>query len=273
MANQKAVAKSASKPGKALAETKKTSTAIAVADMMEDAGAGLENTDKDSFAVPFLMVIQKTSPQVDRTQPEYIKGIEAGDIMLSSTLEFWKEDGVQIVICGFERKFLKWAPQDEGGGFKGQMTPAQFNAALAAGDVVEADGKMVDAEGNVIRDTRVHYIMVVRDDGTFTPAVLSMASTQVKKSKLLLTQIQSYRQETADGRKFQPASFAHVFRATTVPESNDKGNWAGWKIVREDYVDNAELYRKAKEFHQLSINSEIRLDDKAKDGEGADERV
>lgn len=272
MATQKAKPAPAGKGSKALAKSEPKGTAIALAEMQADAGAGLENTDKDSFAVPFLMTIQKGSPQVDRTMPEYIKGAEAGDILLSSTNEVWKEDGVQIVICGFERKFLKWAPRDDGGGFKGSLTPGQFNAQLAAGEITEADGKLIDADGNIVRDTRVHYIMVVREDGTFTPAVLSMASTQVKKSKILMTQIQSYRQEGANG-SFNPPAFAHLFRATTVAESNDKGNWAGWKLVREEFVSNMELYKAAKHFHQLSITTEIKMADATGTGGDGDDRV
>lgn len=244
--------------------------ALAVIDMKQDAGAGLENTDKDSFSVPFLMIIQKGSPQVDRTQPEYIKGAEAGDMILSSTNEVFKEDGVKIVVCGFERKFLKWAPRDEGGGFRGQLTPQQYQAALNAGDIVNNDGQDVDSEGNIVRDTRVHYIMVVREDGSYTPAVLSMASTQVKKSKMLMTQIRSY---VDPDEGFNPPSFGHLWQVTTVPEQNDKGNWSGWKILREGYVSDAALYNAAKDFHEMSQTQEVKLDDKATESEGSDGRV
>lgn len=75
-----------------------------IPDMAQFSGAGMENTDRESFAIPFLAVIQKTSPQVDRDSDMYIKGAEAGDLLLTSTNEVFKdEDGVDVVFCGYRR--------------------------------------------------------------------------------------------------------------------------------------------------------------------------
>lgn len=231
-------------------------------------GAGLENTDRDSFAIPFLAIMQKGSPQVDKDDDAFVKGAEVGDLMLTSTQELFKdEDGVDVIFCGFRRVFLRWASADAGGGFKGELTVDEVVRARSAGELVETDGRLYAQNGDVVRDTRVHYILVVRDDGTATPAVLSMSSTQIKKSKMLMTQIQSYVAKDSNGKGFTPPSFGHVFHAETIAESNDKGSWRGWKFTRTGFVDDANLFNAAAAFHETVRGEGVRVDYNAA-GEG-----
>ena len=231
-----------------------------VADMSQFSGAGMENTDRESFAIPFLAVIQKTSPQVDKDTDQYIKGVEAGDLLLTSSNEVFKdEDGVDVVFCGYRRVFLRWAPLDEGGGFKGEIPVEEVAVMRSKGKVIEEDGRLFADNGDIIADTRIHYVLVVREDGTFTPAVMSLKSTQIKKSKMLMTQIQSYVAKDSNGKSFTPPSFGHVFHAETVAESNDKGSWRGWKLTRTGFVEDSELFNAAIEFHKTVANEGVKV--------------
>lgn len=231
-----------------------------IADMSQFSGAGMENTDRESFAIPFLAVIQKTSPQVDKDTDQYIKGAEAGDLLLTSTNELFKdEDGVDVVFCGYRRVYLRWAPIDEGGGFKGEIPVEEVAVMRSKGKVIEEDGRLFADNGDIIADTRIHYVMVVREDGTFTPAVMSLKSTQIKKSKMLMTQIQSYIAKDSNGKSFTPPSFGHVFHAETVAESNDKGSWRGWKLTRTGFVEDAELFAAAVEFHKTVVQEGVKV--------------
>lgn len=231
-----------------------------VADMASYSGAGMENTDRESFAIPFLAVIQKTSPQVDKDTDQYIKGVEAGDLLLTSSNEVFKdEDGVDVVFCGYRRVFLRWAPIDEGGGFKGEIPVEEVAVLRSRNKIIEEDGRLFADNGDIIADTRIHYVMVVREDGTFTPAVMSLKSTQIKKSKMLMTQIQSYIAKDGAGKSFTPPSFGHVFHAETVAESNDKGSWRGWKLTRKGFVEDSELFQAAIEFHKTVVNEGVKV--------------
>lgn len=258
---------------KEVATTKKTGTAAAttkgghndalpatIPDMAQFSGAGMENTDRESFAIPFLAVIQKTSPQVDKDSDQYIKGVEAGDLLLTSSNEVFKdEDGVDVVFCGYRRVFLRWAPIDEGGGFKGEIPVEEVAVMRQKGKVVEEEGRLFADNGDIVADTRIHYVMVVREDGTFTPAVMSLKSTQIKKSKMLMTQIQSYVAKDGAGKSFTPPSFGHIFHAETLAESNDKGSWRGWKLTRKGFVEDAELFQAAIEFHKTVVNEGVKV--------------
>lgn len=242
----------------AVTETPKTALAVMDATMFEaDAKQGLENVDRDSLATPFLMVLQANSPQLDRTQPEFVKGASSGDIMLSTNSELFRDGddapSCDVILCYFDRQFTKWLPRSKGGGFRGSISPAEYARQVANGEISQQqtdNGKTaeINAEGEIVKDSRIHYVLVVREDGTFTPAILTMASTQIKKSKIWLTLIDQFYAEGRNGR-FNPPSFAHVFTLTTVGESNDQGNWQGWKISRKGYVQNAELYAAAKALH------------------------
>ena len=51
----------------------------ALAALMGDhAGAGLENVDSESIAIPFLRVLQSNSPQCDEAQAEFMEGARPG---------------------------------------------------------------------------------------------------------------------------------------------------------------------------------------------------
>jgi hypothetical protein len=124
------------KPGTAAATTKgghNDALPATIPDMAQFSGAGMENTDRESFAIPFLAVVQKTSPQVDKDSDAYIKGCETGDLLLTSSNEVFKdEDGVDVVFCGYRRVFLRWAPIDEGGGFKGEKAGCSLTTVTSS---------------------------------------------------------------------------------------------------------------------------------------------
>jgi hypothetical protein len=48
----------------------------AVIDFTADAGAGFEDADSSSFALPFLRILQAISPQAKKQNPKYIEGAE-----------------------------------------------------------------------------------------------------------------------------------------------------------------------------------------------------
>lgn len=248
----------------------------ATIDMAAHSGGGMENTDRDSFAIPFLAIVQKGSPQVDKDSDAFIKGLEVGDLLLTSTGEVFKdEDGVDVIFCGYRRVFLRWAPQDSGGGFKGEISVDEVGRMKASGALQEEDNKLFADNGDIVRDTRVHYVLVVRPDGSTVPAVLSVSSTQIKKSKMLMTQIQSFVATDANGKSFTPPSYGHIFHAETVAESNDKGSWRGWKFTRTGYVSDPKLFQQAIEFNKLSKSESVKVDydgaERVAGGERADD--
>jgi hypothetical protein len=83
--------------------TKKTTKAVVKKDKIDflaDIGGGMEGTDKESFAIPFLKVIQKTSPEVDEADAAYNAKAKPGMLMNSVTGELFNgKTGLTFLPC------------------------------------------------------------------------------------------------------------------------------------------------------------------------------
>jgi hypothetical protein len=235
---------------------------VPVIDFANDAGSGLEGADKDSFAIPFVRVLQGLSPAL-----EEIEGAKPGHFFNTVTKELWS-DGVSVIPVSFQRRFLKWLPRSAGGGFKGEMSVGEFTALGAAGSLGEDERGLPMHDGCVLRDTRTHFVLVVREDGSYTPAIIALSGTQIKKSKLWLSMINELKMRDKAGVPFTPASYAAVYRLTTKKEQNDQGTWHGVNVVMERTINpadagDAELYMAAREFHKQVSAGAVKVDHNA----------
>lgn len=238
-------------------------TAVATMDtsmFAEDAGAGMEGATAESFAIPFLSVLQKGSPQVDEASGVAIEGAKAGMLFENVTGKMFDgKVGVTIIPCAYRRVFLRWAQKgSDGAGFKGELAPEKVAEMRARGEISELDGKLYipmpdgtvsDKKCDRISDTRNHYVLLVDDaTGAWKEALMSLTSTQIKKSKMLMSALASVKVQGASGL-FTPPTFANTVRVLTTPESNDKGTWFGLKFELAGQVTRPELYAAAKAFH------------------------
>lgn len=247
--------------------------ALAAAEFMDaaDFGAGFEGADKDSYAIPFLQILQKMSPIADEDSPKYIEGLKAGMLFNTVTQKAYDVRTTPLVIvpCFFKRSFIRWGSRDADGGFKGEVTPDEMDAIIARGEVENVDGKLLvkDEKGNVDvkksdywADTRSHYVIALDpENGEFAPAILSLASSQIKASKMLITSLQQRKVEVA-GVKRTPPTFANLVKVTTTAASNDKGNWAAVKFELDGLVTDKDLYSAAKEFYTAVSSGAVKAD-------------
>jgi len=240
---------------KATAVEKKRSTAVSTQldlNFAADAGLGMEGADKASFAIPFLVLLQSNSPQL-----ETVEKAKAGMFINSVTNELFSS--VQVVPVAFQRRYLAWAPRSAGGGFKGEYSVAQVEAP--ANELKwkrDADGNMVMPDGSVLKDTRNHFILLVNGDAVHQ-ALISLSSTQIKKSKKWMSRIQSIQMKDANGKPFNPPSFSHVYECTSVNEENDKGKWKGIEINLVGPVTDKSVYDAAKAFHALIVAGKVEV--------------
>lgn len=235
----------------------KNNTALALASMYEeDANSGFESADAEAYAIPFLSVLQSGSPQVKKSDGAYIKGAEEGMLYNTVTQELISgDDGVSVIPCYYKRSFIKWAPRETGGGYRGEVMPS--DPQVTSGKT-NADGELIDAEGNILTDTRTHYVLVLDKNGGYQPAVISMASSQLKKSRQWMSRMNGLKLTRADGSLFTPPMFSHTYKVGTAAESNDKGSWFGWKIETGSPVENSSLYQAAKAFRDAVSSGEVK---------------
>lgn len=235
-----------------------------------DFGAGFEGTDKDSYAIPFLQILQKMSPMVDEDHAKYVTGAKAGMFFNTVTGRLFDgKAGLQIVPCAYKRAFIQWGARDAGGGFKGEFTPEQVEEMKAAGKLVLVDNKLFvpDENGNVdekksdyVADTRSHFILTVDpENGETSRAILSLSSSQIKSSRNLMTSLNQKKVEVA-GRKVTPPTFANLAQLTTVGLSNDSGSWSGVVFKLDGLVTDRDLFAEAKDFYKSIVSGELKAD-------------
>jgi len=240
-----------------LVTTTKSSTAVIPASLPSwagDAGSGMEGTDKDSFAIPFIRVLQQLSPQCTPGKTGYNPAAKAGMILNTVTGELVSgETGIVFVPCAFQRRFIQWAPRGSNGGYRGEHNPEDVAARVAAEELTRGDdGKLYIGEPNpkksdYLSDTRNHFGLVLTPNGP-VQALLSLTSTQIKKSKQLMGLLGQIK----IGGKTPPTYLSKV-RMTTVLEANDSGSWYGVRFEHEAFLDATEqdVYEAGKAFHDL----------------------
>lgn len=248
---------------------------ISEEEFLGDAKKGTSATTSQDLAIPFVMILQKLSPQCDRSKPEYMEDAEEGMIIEKASAELWSgEDGVLIVPCYYERRYTEWRPRSAGGGLvrdhgsdPSMLTQCQKNDR----------GKDITPDGNEFVASGMHYILLVDPDtGAFRPAVISMSATQLKHSRRWNTAIVNLRipHPTQKGETFQPACFYMTYRATTKPESNAQGSWFGWSIApykpTVELPNGPNIYRAAKAFCQSVEKGEVRAAVPADIGDAGD---
>lgn len=243
------------------AMAKKESTELQAGfDFMQDIGGGMEGADKDSFAIPFMRVLQKISPQCDEADAAYVEGAKGGKFFNSVTGEL--TDEILFVPCAFQRRFLRWAPRGSEQGFKGELMPEEVAQMRADGIVTELDGKLyVSEEPNPKRDdrlvdTRSHFGLVLTDEG-WSQVLMPLSSTQIKKSKQLMSILSSAKVRGPNGL-VTPPTWMNKVKVTSVQESNDQGSWYGVKFEHAGYVDDADLYAAGKAFHDSITAGELK---------------
>jgi len=230
----------------AVEETASVPTTTEIANQfMDDAGIGFEDMTADDIAIPFLVILQSGSPQLKRGEGR-IEGAEEGDIFNTVTGVFYKgNEGIYIVPCAYKKAFIEWTPREAGGGFV-----RQHNDANILNNTTKDDkGRDVLPNGNLIVTTAYHYATLIDTlSGDSTECVISMTSTQLKKSRKWNSVMSGLKLTNLKGEKFTPPMFSHVYKFTTNPESNELGAWSGWKIDIVSQIPTIELYNTAKGF-------------------------
>lgn len=221
---------------------------------MEDAGQGTENITTQDLMTPFISILQALSPQLNKQKTEYIPGAEQGQFLNTvSQATFDGEKGLYFVPCTFARRYTEWQLREKGGGL---VNDHGTDASCMKRTTPDSKGRNMTPEGTQIVESGTFYILLVdKETGMFERAVLSLSSTQMKKSRRLNTMLLSHQIPRPDGKgTFNPPMFYHVVHMTSVPESNEQGSWYGFKFVLDTSVrqitNGAAIYAAAKDFRE-----------------------
>ena len=199
---------------KALAE--KGNTALAEMPFMnEDAGAGFEDTTSEDFAIPFLRLLQKLSPAVDETSDQYVANAKPGMLINTVNKELFAADTGAIVIpVMYERSAIEWKTRKNGGGF---VAKHEIESGILETATYDEDNGWMLPNGNMISDTRSFYALVIGSNGFPEPCLVSMSSSQIKKSKQWLSQMNGLKINTPNGPATAPM-FSSMYQCKSAIE-------------------------------------------------------
>lgn len=213
-----------------------------------DLGQGFEDTSRDDYAIPFLSILQAMSPQCTMGKPQYNEDLRPGMFYNSVTEKAYAgKTGVLFVPAKYQRVGILWeAGKNDGTGFRGVLSVAEMEEKLRTCTKDDKNHDITE-DGLVLVNTCQWYgLLLDEETGATEPVLLSLKSTQLKKSKRWLTLAQNLR------HKGQPLPLAsQVYRLTSVPEQNDQGAWMGLDVKHVGIVPSVEIYEAAKQFKEM----------------------
>ena len=236
---------------------KQQAGAVASLNIEQFADEGFDNVDSNSLALPFLKVLGQLSPQVTQGDSQFIAEARPGMIYNTVTNELYDgSKGIRVIPCFYKLEYLEWKDRD-----KGAVAP--INVYPADSDIMskttrDEKGKDRLENGNYVEETASHYIMVVEPDKSST-ALLTMKSTQRKKSKKWNSMMMSVTAKKKDGGIYKPATFTQVYNLKSVLEKNNLGSWYGWDIQHVGAVPNKTLLDAAHDFYKSCSGGKVNV--------------
>lgn len=241
-------------------------------DIAADAGAGTQNITAQDLATPIIMILQSNSPQCKKSDGKYISGASEGMFFNNVTNETYDgEKGLQVIPCYFEKVFIEWKP-NRGGlvAIHNVDTPLKDQVKMV--EVTQPDGqkKLVSQlpNGNTFAETNQHYVLLLKDDGSYEPAVISMASSALKSSRVWNTLLRKIVLKDKNGKPFTPPSYYSMFKLTTAARQKNQNSWFGWNVEVSGTVPNADIYNAAKAFEKAVAGGTVKV--KVDEGAHAD---
>jgi len=221
------------------------------------------NADAESFAIPFLQVLQGNSPQCIPEDGKYIDGAVRGKILDTVTQEL--HDDLEVFPVYFKREFIEWILRSLGGGIVDRHLPESAPAYKET----EVDGKYMwlMENGHQLVDTRQHYVLFrpITEDGSgaWRPAMIGMTSSKIKVSKRLMTMI-------TDQRK---SGVLMSFRFSTVGEVKNSDHFSNWAAIPlNDVTADSDLLNEAMAFQKACQSNAVKVqgEDDNQEGPGDD---
>jgi hypothetical protein len=234
------------------------------------AGLGVSQAVRDR-CLPFVKLLQKTSPEVEPGGPGYVEGALFGDILLKNfpfASPIVKGDqGFLFQLAGSEHTWVEWRPKRAGGGIvrrvpmsydiSGQPIPP-LGAAMGPHPDLKNKEALISAEGNVLVDTRYvvgNYVGDAFDPSTAIPCLISLTSTGHRFFRLINTFL---TQVTMDGRKI--SAMDRLFLLTTRRRTKDINSWSEWQFEDRGPTSDV-LWELGYNLHEQFRSGEKQIDD------------
>jgi|TARA_R100001015_G_C4620176_1_gene177063 hypothetical protein len=224
------------------------------------AGAGLETVTVDDLPQPRLKVLQAISPEVaggkDR---KAVEGAKAGLIYNNTTDSCYPEEGIDVIVCGYEKTWVEW--QERGTGGPGApinvFTPTNKPTDSVRGD----DGKFRLPSGNYIEETANFYMLILNQGPTPEAVVMSLSKTGLKVARNWAYSLKNeFIQNPKTKKLFLAPSYYRIYRLSTEFTDNTKGAWWALKFEKGDFLNDEKVFDTAAAFSEQVRAGKVSVD-------------
>jgi hypothetical protein len=233
-----------------VAEVKKTvnlPAGFSAEDLMADAQDN-EAMGTEDVALPYIYILQTNSPQVNPGLPDYVDGAVASMFYNNVSQEVFegRNQGILVVPCAYERKYVEWTPRESGGGF---VRDYDISSDIMSKTTPNDKGKAQLPNGNLIVETAYQYCLWMNPEtGDWGQCVISLSSTALKANRKWNNDIVTSK---IPGTDAQAPRFLFPYQVKTYLESKNNNSWWAYKIEKVDEPVMPEVYKMAKEFATL----------------------
>ena len=219
----------------------------------EYAGAGMETVGASDLLIPQLKIVQKLSPQIDKTSPLHIEGAEEGDICDTGIGRL--HDEIHFIPVIYRKQWIEWQ-EPRGSG----TIVSIYNSQVILDECTrDKEGPPRLPSGNPVIET-AQFSGFLIDEGQYSKTFIAMSGAQLRKSRRWLNLSTSEKIRHPEKGPITAPLFWRSYILGTQPEKNAKGSWAGWTIARDvtlseicsslefnfqDMMDDAVLFAKA----------------------------
>lgn len=217
----------------------------AVPDFLRDKmgeGRGNEGVGSEDMTVPRLELVQSLSEVRKKASPNYIEGIQEGDLYNNVTREVYGES-VLFVPVAFVKEYLLWRDQKVGGGFGGSYATEEEAEGVRSTQEKPEEWEVVD--------TPQHFGLIISEStGQIIEAVVSMSKSKARVSRKFNSLV---RLNGGD-------RFSRLYRIRGVADQNKAGqDFYNMAIDPVAFVNEA-LYRRAENFYELLMSGKVAAD-------------
>lgn len=236
----------------------------------QDQGGGFENQTRDDVAVPWIVILQPGSPEV---QGEDAIG-KSGQIINKTTAEiFTAKDGLDFVPATTLHKMVEWKPKNPDGSGGGYVATHDHESPLSVKvRSTQPLGKYKHPEnGNDLVETYYVYGLVVnRADSTYYPAVMAFPSTFIKPYQNWMFTARSIMIQLPNGGKVNPPLWAHKYTIRTDKVVKGSHTWyipkvsfAGADAASSRLSASSDIYKQARDIKDAVNAGDLVADDSA----------
>lgn len=234
------------------------------ASMFATGSTGFENVTSKDLLIPRITIMQTNSPQVTPGKPQYDEKYKAG-VFFDTGMNEDLGKKLPFLPVYFVTQFLVWAPRDSGKGLQGIISSAEGMRMMEQTEK-DQNGRDCLPDGNYLVETAQYFgINLLNRRRSY----IAFVSTQLKKSRQLMTFATEEMIVGPNGQEFQAPLWYRHYDFGVTPESNAKGNWLGFTINRgttflekqeEDAEKTASLFKLATEFRKSIEAGEAKAD-------------